>query len=488
MINCFGRTIKGQAKYPVSNQTKLAVIIHCDVVGSTALVTEDERLAHVRIQDMFKRLSEIISAYGGTTHELRGDALLAKFERASDAVAAALTFQDSNSTFNQNLNDDVRPDARIGVSLGEIVIADSTLTGTGVVLAQRLEQLAGVGSVVIQGAVKEAIPHRLPFKYEFLGEQSLKGFAEPVRAFSVKLVEGGSTSTPEAPKTPVFEIGLVDQSPVQYCSSLDGTSIAHTKVGEGYPLVFAGSWMTHLEEDWNNPGWRPYLSQLSKDFTIIRYDQRGNGMSDWENVDISFDKMVDDLEAVIDCYQFEKVAIFGASQAAAVSIAYSIKYPERVSKLVLFGGYPRGRCRRNDPESAAESAAFVTLIRQSWGRDNPLIRQTMTSLFMPDATQEEASWFNEFQKTCGPAQNIARFREMFDDIDISHLLGKVSVPTLVVHCIGDSVAPLSEGKLLASRIPGAKFVTLNSRSHMLFKNDPEFPRLLKSVRDFLNLT
>jgi pimeloyl-ACP methyl ester carboxylesterase len=211
-------------------------------------------------------------------------------------------------------------------------------------------------------------------------------------------------------------------------------------------------------------------------------------MSEWDNVDISFDKMVDDLEAVIDCYQFEKLAIFGASQAAAVSIAYSIKYPDRVSKLILFGGYPRGRCQRNDPESAAESEALVTLIRQSWGRDNPLIRQTMTSLFMPNATQEEVSWFNEFQKTCGPGENIARFREMFDNIDISHLLENVSVPTLVIHCVGDSVAPLSEGKLLASRIPGAKFMTLNSKSHMLLENDPEFPRLLKSVCDFLNYT
>jgi class 3 adenylate cyclase/pimeloyl-ACP methyl ester carboxylesterase len=470
----------------VSPQTKLAVILHCDVVGSTALVTIDERLAHERIKDAFKRLSEIISAYGGTTHELRGDALLAEFERASDAVTAALAFQHSNSAFNQNLEDDVQPDARIGIALGEVVIADSTLTGTGVVLAQRLEQLAGVASVVIQGAVKEAIPHRLPFEYEFLGEQSLKGFDEPVRAFAVKLIEGESLSAPEAPKTSVSEIGLADQSPVQYCSSPDGVSIAHTKVGEGYPLVAVGSWMTHLEEDWANPMWGHYLSNLAQDFTVIRYDQRGNGMSDWDNVDISFDRMVDDLKAVIDCYDYEKVALFGPSQAASVSIAYAQQYPEKVSHLILYGAYARGRCKRGSPEGIEESKALVTLIRQSWGRDNPVVRQMITSLFMPDATQEEASWFNEFQKTCGPGENIARFREMFDDIDISHLLANVRVPTLVVHCVGDSVAPLSEGKLFASRIPGAEFVTLNSRSHMVFENDPEFPRLLHSVRDFLN--
>ena len=470
------------------SDTKFAIILHCDVVGSTALVMKDERVAHDRIQDAFKRLSETIVSHGGTTHELRGDALLAEFGRASDAVAAALSFQDSNTVFNQSLKDDIRPDVRIGIALGEVVIADSTLTGAGVVLAQRLEQLADVGSIVIQGAVKEAIPHRLPFEYKFLGEQTLKGFEEPVRAFSVALIEGEKLLLPDILTTSTSEIGLGDQSPVQYCSSADGVSIAHAQVGKGPPLFFVGGWMTHLEEDWHSAGWGPHISQLAKDFTVIRFDQRGNGMSDWDNVDISFERMVDDLEAVINCYDHEKLAIFAASQSAAVATAYTLRYPERVSKLVLYGGYPRGRRQRGDPESTAESEALVTLIRQSWGRDNPLIRQTMTSLFMPEATQEEALWFNEFQRTCGPGENIARFRELFDDIDISPILADVDVPTLVIHCVGDSVAPLSEGKLLATRIPGAKFVTLKSKSHMLGENEPEFPRMLSAVRDFLKST
>ena len=127
----------------------------------------------------------------------------------------------------------------------------------------------------------------------------------------------------------------------------------------------------------------------------------------------------------------------------------------------------------------------MTLIRQGWGRDNPAFRQTMTSLFMPEASQQEADWFNEFQKACGPGENIARFREMFDEIDVVDLLDGVNVPTLVIHCVGDAVAPLSEGKLLASRIPNAQFVTLNSKSHMMFENDPEFPRFLQSVLRFL---
>jgi pimeloyl-ACP methyl ester carboxylesterase/DNA-binding winged helix-turn-helix (wHTH) protein len=282
-------------------------------------------------------------------------------------------------------------------------------------------------------------------------------------------------------------IGLEDQSPVNYCRSIDGVSIAHARVGSGYPLVITGSWMTHLQEDWKNPGWGQYLRYLANDYELIRYDQRGNGMSDWDDVEIEFDRMVDDLEAVIDSYEHEKVAIFGPSQAAAVSIAYASRHPDKVSHLILHGGYSRGRRQRNNPETSAESEALVTLIRLSWGNVNPAIRQTYTSLMMPDATREEANWFNEFQRTCGPAENIARFREIFDDIDVVDLLDGIHVPTLIAHCIGDSVAPLAEGKLLASRIPGAKFITFNSNNHMMFEHEPEFPRFIKCIGDFLTI-
>lgn len=469
----------------MKTQSQLAVILHADVVGSTSLVQKDEQVAHERIQQVFRRLSDTVASYGGTTHEIRGDALVAEFNRVSDAVAASLAFQSANDHANKTLADDIKPEVRIGVSLGEVVIADATITGAGVVLAQRLEQLAAPNGVVIQGAAQETLPHRMPFRYMPLGEQSLKGFDDPIRAFSVELMPGADLPAPALPEIRKAEVGLADQSPVRYCFSGDGVSIAHARVGEGYPLVFGGSWLTHLEEDWKNPSFGHYMSYLAEDFSVIRYDQRGNGMSDWDDLEFSFDKFVDDLGSVIDCYEYEKVAVFGASQAASVSLAYARQNLERVSHLVLFGGYSRGRRRRGDPAAAAESEAIVTLIRQGWGRDNPAYRQTLTSLFMPEASPQEAAWFNDFQKECGPAENIARFREVFDEMDVSRLLPEINVPTLVIHCEGDSIAPLSEGKYLASQIPGAQFVTLKSKSHMMLERDPEFPRFLRCVRDFL---
>jgi class 3 adenylate cyclase len=169
---------------------KLAVILHADVVGSTALVQKDETIAHKRIQDTFQRFSETIINHGGIAHEIRGDALVAEFAKASDAVSASLAFQVANATHNEQLSDDIRPVLRIGISMGEVVVADNTLTGEGVVLAQRLEQLAEQGGICIQGAAYETLPKRLPFEYRSLGDQRVKGFAEPVRVFAVQLKPG----------------------------------------------------------------------------------------------------------------------------------------------------------------------------------------------------------------------------------------------------------------------------------------------------------
>ena len=176
---------------------RLAVIVHADVAGSTALVQRDETLAHKRITEAFQRFSSIILNYGGTVHEIRGDALVAEFARASDAVCAALAFQHSHTEQLLALSDEIKPTVRIGVSLGEVVFADNTVTGAGVVLAQRVEQIAQPGGVCLQGAVYEAVPRRLPFNYENLGEQEVKGFEEPVRVYAIGLKDGESIPAPE---------------------------------------------------------------------------------------------------------------------------------------------------------------------------------------------------------------------------------------------------------------------------------------------------
>lgn len=300
----------------------------------------------------------------------------------------------------------------------------------------------------------------------------------------VETSQAGQASQPKS-ELPGAGPWLEQQSPVRYCHASDGVGIAHATVGGGPPLIVTGSWMTHLEKDWVDLSWARFLGELARDFTLIRYDVRGNGMSDWDGVEISFSRLVEDMGAVIGCYDYDQLAVFGPSASGPVSIAYSLANPGRVSRMILYGGYAQGRRRRGDSGAFAESEAMATLIRQAWGRDNPMARQMMTSLYTPDASQEEAAEFNEFQKKCGPAENIARFLEVYDDIDVSDMLEHVTVPTLVVHCVGDSVSPYSQGKLLASRIPGASFVSLNSNDHLLSDHDPEFARLVFRIRQFL---
>ena len=192
---------------------KLAVLLHADVVGSTSLVQKNETLAHERIQDTFRRFSETISSYGGVALEIRGDALVAEFARASDAVSASLAFQATNATHNEQLSDDLKPVLRIGIAMGEVVIADNTVTGEGVVLAQRLEQLAEQGGICIQGAAYWTLPKRLPFEYQNLGEQQLKGFDDPVSVYAVSLKPGNAIPDPRSKNPSEISIPAIPEKP-----------------------------------------------------------------------------------------------------------------------------------------------------------------------------------------------------------------------------------------------------------------------------------
>ncbi len=218
---------------------KLAVIVHADVVGSTILVQKNESLAHTRIQDTFRRLSLTIAAYGGVAHELRGDALVAEFARGSDAVAAGLAFQIEDTEINARLEDDLQPRLRIGVSLGEVVIADSTVTGAGVVLAQRVEQLAEPGGVCITGAVHEAVPQHLPFDYSDLGKRELKGFEEPVQVHSVSVKAKKQVPPPE----PAVSVEVLSHRPKRQWT----VSAITLLVLVGGSLVWLQPWAPEVE-------------------------------------------------------------------------------------------------------------------------------------------------------------------------------------------------------------------------------------------------
>ena len=291
-------------------------------------------------------------------------------------------------------------------------------------------------------------------------------------------MRGAAAPAPPAPASAL-------QQEIHFCMASDGARIAYAEVGQGPPLVKAANWLNHLEYDWQSPIWSHLLQELAAEHRLVRYDARGNGLSDWDLEDISFEAFVRDLESVIEATGLEKFALLGISQGCAISIAYAVRNPERVSRLVLYGGFARGRRRRGSAEGIAQSDALLTLMRQGWGQENPAFRQIFTSLFIPGATVEQAQWFNDLQRISASPQNAVRLRRVIDDIDISDLLPRVNVPTLVLHCRDDAVQPFDEGRRLAAGIRAARFVALEGRNHLILEGDPGWDRFVSEVKAFV---
>jgi pimeloyl-ACP methyl ester carboxylesterase len=298
-----------------------------------------------------------------------------------------------------------------------------------------------------------------------------------------------SEAVASADPAPPAATAPAPQQEVHFCTASDGVRIAYALAGQGTgqapPLVKAANWLNHLEYDWQSPVWSPLFHALAADHQLIRYDERGNGLSDWDVDDISFDAFVRDLESVVEAAGLKRFALLGLSQGCAVSIAYAIRHPERVSHLVLHGGYGRGRRKRGSIQENEQADALVTLMRQGWGKENPAFRHVFTSLFIPGATGEQARWFDELQRVTTSPDNAVRIREVMNNIDVSELLPQVRTPTLVLHCRDDAVVPFDEGRRLAAGIPGARFVALDGQNHVVLEGDPSWRRFLEEIRSFL---
>lgn len=285
------------------------------------------------------------------------------------------------------------------------------------------------------------------------------------------------------------DASLTDRIPalrqeIHFCLASDGVRIAYAEVGKGPPLVKAANWLNHLEYDWESPIWCHLLRALASEHRLIRHDQRGNGLSDREVDDISFDAFVRDLESVVDASNLERFPLLGISQGCAISIAYALRHPHRVSRLVLYGGFARGWLKRN-PDDAEKFEAMTTLMRHGWGQENPAFRQMFTSQFIPGGTVEQMRWLNDLQRLTASPDNAVRIMKALANIDLTYLLPQVRIPTLVLHCRSDARVPFEEGRRLAAGIPGAQFVALEGHNHLVLETEPAWTRLLDEIRNFL---
>lgn len=275
------------------------------------------------------------------------------------------------------------------------------------------------------------------------------------------------------------------QQEITFCRTADGVHLAMATVGCGPALVKAANWLNHLEYDWRSPVWAPLFRRLAAQCRLVRYDERGNGLSDWEISQLSLEAFVHDLETVVDALGLGRFALLGISQGVPIAIAYAVQHPERVSHLILSGGFAQGWRKRGSAADVARAEASITLIRQGWGQDNPAARQMFTSLIVPDATLEEMRWFNDLERASATPENAIRLLHAIGDIDVLDLLPKVCVPTLVLHSRGDARVPFEHGLLLARAIRNARFVALESKNHLILSHEPAWQRYTDELCCFL---
>lgn len=275
---------------------------------------------------------------------------------------------------------------------------------------------------------------------------------------------------------------------IQFCKASDGVGLAYSSVGTGPALVKAANWMNHLEQDWQSPVWRHLLHELAGHHRVIRYDERGTGLSDRNIENLSFDAFVDDLESVVDASGIDQFTLFGISQGGPVALAYASRFPERVSKLVLLGSFAAGWKRAQIPENIRQKReAQVTLIREGWQSRNPAIRQLWTTMCIPDSTADEARSFNDLQLESVSGETAARIFDSIGDFDVTDRLPSLDVPALVFHARGDALVPFEEGRSLASSIKNARFVPLESNNHLLLSHEPAWFTFVEELRSFLGV-
>lgn len=288
-----------------------------------------------------------------------------------------------------------------------------------------------------------------------------------------------------SPTMPLSTSDTPVKQQVRFCRTSDGVHLAFSAVGSGPPLVKTANWLNHLEFDWQSPVWSPLFMRLAAQYRLVRYDERGTGLSDRDVPDFSFEAFVRDLEAVVDTLRLERFALFGVSQGAPVAIAYAVRHPERVSRLVLSGGFAQGWRKRGNASEVARAEASIVLIREGWGQDNPAARQMFTSLIIADATREEMEWMSELERQTASAETAMRLLQVIGDIDVTDLLPQLSVPVLLLHSRGDARVPFERGRELAQTIPNARLVPLESKNHLILSHEPAFPRFVEEICGFL---
>ena len=359
-------------------ERKLLAVVAADMVGFSRLVEDDEISILSRQKEYFTEIIKPqIEKFDGKIIKTTGDGFLATFSSSLDAVESTTNIQKTINLREKTQLNDKRIWFRIGINVGEVVLDDGDIFGNSVNIASRLESIADAGDICITKDIFQNIKNLQSFDIRHLGEQQLKNISQKVDVYKIKINDEEYNQSKEN------ELLTEANQEIRYCGSKDNTIIGYAKLGNGPPLLKAPNFMSSLEHDWRSPIWTHLYRFLAEDHTLVRFDQRGNGSSDLDPLEITFNSFVEDMEAVVNESKIDKFPILGVSQGCAVSIAYAIRNPNKVSHLILIGGFARGKGQRGDPSYEEKSKMEQTMILSGWEDENPAFRQFFTTSMIP---------------------------------------------------------------------------------------------------------
>ena len=459
------------------SQRRLAAVLSLDVVGYSRLMQSGAGSLLRTLNRLFRDLiTPVVQARKGRVVQLMGDGALIEFPSAGEALEAAIAIQTSLREPDHPYQTPERIQLRAGLHVGDVVIEGDDIFGDGVNIATRLQAEAKPGGVLASRMLCDLAGADFADRLRGEGLHSFKGIARPMEVLSVDFA-GPSRNTARTRFATTQEIN--------YCRTNDGVSLAWCANGDGPTVVKAPNWVGHLELDWHNPGLAPICASVARSHRLIRFDARLNGLSDWEADICTFERFVDDLEAVFDAAGVARAPILAISQGCAVAAAFAARRPERVSAIVMIGGFPVGRTKRTSKKDVERALAIRQMMTTGWDDDFPSLRDLMAQIIVPGASDEERRQFaRDMRKMISP-ENMGRYREVIDSIDILELLPSVLVPCLVCHATGDRMQPVEQGRLFARGLPNSRFIAYDSPNHGTTESDPEWPRLERDVLAFL---
>ncbi|MEM9139916.1 MAG: alpha/beta fold hydrolase [Pseudomonadota bacterium] len=456
---------------------RFAAVVSIDTVGFSRLMEQDGRRLIRALNLIVRRLAvPMIEENDGRLVKLIGDAALAEFPSAGGAVAFSAALQRALAGPSLPYDFPERIQVRIGIHAGDITTADGDILGEAVNIASRLQAEAQPDGILLSRLVADLAGQDPSVVLRPEGVRRLKNIARPVEALSVDL--GGTDIADQRQR-------MTDSQEIRFCRAADGVMLAWTETGAGPPVVKAPNWIGHLEHDLKVANLAPILGAVSTQHRVVRFDARGNGMSDWDVDEITFERFVDDLETVFDEAGIERAPVLAISQGAAVAVAFAARRPERVSAIVMVGSFALGRALRTGAGDKERAAALRAMMQAGWDDEYPSLRDLMAETIIPDASLEDRRLFADLMKIMISPDNMARYRDIVDHLDVRAILSKVEAPCLVLHGRNEKMQPVEQGRKMAAGLPDARFIAYDTRSHVFIDRDACWPQARQDILEFL---